>query len=124
MIHGGPTDAARPVLQMALQFWTTRGFAVVEVNYGGSTGFGRNYRERLNGAWGIVDVEDCANAVQAVRDERVAGTQGLLPDGKRSARRVQGLLEPPLLEQEAGDIGEAGRHCSVLGAQDGLAQCQ
>ena len=64
MIHGGPTAAARPVLQMAVQFWTTRGFAVVDVNYGGSTGFGRNYRERLKGAWGIVDVEDCIAAAR------------------------------------------------------------
>ncbi len=64
MIHGGPTAAARPLLQMAVQYWTTRGFAVVDVNYGGSTGFGREYRERLKGAWGIVDVEDCIAAAQ------------------------------------------------------------
>jgi dipeptidyl aminopeptidase/acylaminoacyl peptidase len=62
--HGGPTSAARPMLQLAVQFWTSRGFAVVDVNYGGSTGYGRAYRERLRGRWGIVDVEDCIAAAR------------------------------------------------------------
>ena len=60
--HGGPTDQAPDVFEPRTQFWTSRGFAVVDVNYGGSSGFGRAYRERLNGTWGIVDVEDCVNA--------------------------------------------------------------
>jgi len=62
--HGGPTDAARSSLRLATQYWTTRGFAIVDVNYGGSTGFGRAYRERLNGQWGVVDVADCVNAAR------------------------------------------------------------
>jgi dipeptidyl aminopeptidase/acylaminoacyl peptidase len=62
--HGGPTSAARPMLQLAIQFWTSRGFAVVDVNYGGSTGYGRAYRELLRGRWGIVDVEDCIAAAR------------------------------------------------------------
>ena len=62
--HGGPTSAARLGLDLALQYWTSRGFAVVDVNYGGSTGHGRAYRQRLNGAWGIVDVDDCVNAAR------------------------------------------------------------
>lgn len=62
--HGGPTGATNSTFRGAIQFWTQRGFAVVDVNYGGSTGFGRAYRERLNGLWGIVDVEDSIDAAR------------------------------------------------------------
>ena len=62
--HGGPTGAAGDSLSLSVQYWTSRGFAVADVNYGGSTGHGREFRERLNGTWGIVDVEDCANAAR------------------------------------------------------------
>jgi dipeptidyl aminopeptidase/acylaminoacyl peptidase len=64
MSHGGPTSATGNVLNIAIQYWTTRGIAVVDVNYGGSTGYGREYRQRLNGMWGVVDVDDCINAAQ------------------------------------------------------------
>ena len=63
-VHGGPTSSARPGLRLAFQFWTSRGFAVLDVNYRGSTGAGRAYRERLNGNWGVMDVSDCADGVR------------------------------------------------------------
>jgi dipeptidyl aminopeptidase/acylaminoacyl peptidase len=63
-IHGGPTAATYPVFSLWVQFWTTRGFAVLDVNYGGSTGYGREYRERLKNNWGVVDVDDCVNGAK------------------------------------------------------------
>ncbi|MGC9221829.1 MAG: prolyl oligopeptidase family serine peptidase [Solirubrobacteraceae bacterium] len=71
-IHGGPTSAARVQLQLGIQYWTTRGFAVVDVNYGGSTGYGRSYRQLLRGAWGVVDVEDCIAAARWLAEQRLA----------------------------------------------------
>lgn len=63
-IHGGPTGQAVPVFNPKIQFWTSRGFAVADINYGGSTGFGREYRLLLNNKWGVIDVEDCENGAQ------------------------------------------------------------
>jgi len=62
--HGGPTGVDNPALGPRLQYWTQRGFAVVDVNYGGSSGYGRAYRERLDGRWGVVDVDDVVNAAR------------------------------------------------------------
>jgi dipeptidyl aminopeptidase/acylaminoacyl peptidase len=64
--HGGPTAATTARFDVGIQYWTTRGFAVADVNYGGSSGYGRSYRERLNGQWGIVDVEDAVNAARCL----------------------------------------------------------
>ncbi len=80
MGHGGPTAHSDPALSLKVQYWTSRGFAVVDVNYGGSTGFGRAYRQLLQGTWGIVDVEDCINAALTLAD------RGLV-DGERLAIR-------------------------------------
>ena len=78
--HGGPTSATTSALRLAVQYWTTRGIAVVDVNYGGSSGYGRAYRERLRGQWGIVDVEDCINAARYLEKRGDV-------DGKRMAIR-------------------------------------
>ena len=69
LIHGGPTSAARPMLQVGTQYWTSRGFAVVDVNYGGSTGYGRAYRNQLRDSWGIVDLDDCVAAARWLGDQ-------------------------------------------------------
>ena len=80
--HGGPTGNTSDQLSLAAQFWTSRGFALVDVDYGGSTGYGRAYRERLNGRWGEVDVLDCVHAARHLADagkadpERLAITGG------------------------------------------------
>jgi dipeptidyl aminopeptidase/acylaminoacyl peptidase len=78
--HGGPTAHSGTALNLKIQYWTSRGFAVVDVNYGGSTGFGRDYRRLLDRSWGVVDVEDCTNAA------RHLAAQGLV-DGDRLAIR-------------------------------------
>jgi dipeptidyl aminopeptidase/acylaminoacyl peptidase len=77
LTHGGPTGASEAVLDPGIQFWTSRGFAVLDVNYSGSTGHGRAYRERLNGQWGIVDVEDA-----------VAGAAAMVKAGKADPGRL------------------------------------
>ncbi|MDP6498177.1 MAG: S9 family peptidase [Dehalococcoidia bacterium] len=79
--HGGPTGAASSALGLATQFWTSRGIGVLDVNYGGSTGYGREYRERLNGKWGIVDVDDCCNAALHLVSQGEADGDRLAIDG-------------------------------------------
>jgi dipeptidyl aminopeptidase/acylaminoacyl peptidase len=74
--HGGPTSAASTTLSLNIQYWTSRGIAVLDVNYGGSTGYGRAYRLRLNGTWGLTDVDDCAHGARAL------AAKGLV-DGER-----------------------------------------
>ncbi len=64
IIHGGPTGATSGTLNLGIQHWTSRGMAVLDVNYGGSTGYGRAYRQRLEGQWGVVDVDDCVNGAR------------------------------------------------------------
>ena len=80
--HGGPTSAASTALSLSVQYWTSRGFAVLDVNYGGSTGYGRQYRERLNNKWGIVDVDDCVNGARhLVKKGEVDGNRLVITGG-------------------------------------------
>jgi dipeptidyl aminopeptidase/acylaminoacyl peptidase len=76
--HGGPTSATSTQMNLRIQYWTSRGFAFLDVNYGGSTGYGRKYHQRLDGQWGIVDVDDCVNGA------RYLAERGLV-DGNRMA---------------------------------------
>ncbi len=81
-IHGGPTSQAGSALSLGTQFWTSRGIAVLDVNYGGSTGYGRAYRERLYPTWGVVDVDDaCNGALHLVRQGRVDGKRMVITGG-------------------------------------------
>jgi dipeptidyl aminopeptidase/acylaminoacyl peptidase len=82
MVHGGPTSGTTNALRGAIPFFTSRGFAVLDVNYGGSSGYGREYRRRLNGQWGVVDVEDCVNgALSLVQEGRVDGKRIVIRGG-------------------------------------------
>ncbi len=77
--HGGPTSSAPHYLQPEIQYWTSRGIAVVDVDYGGSTGYGRRYRERLKGRWGVLDAADCVEAARTlVREGRAAAEARLI----------------------------------------------
>ncbi len=79
--HGGPTGNTTPIVDLGLQYWTTRGFAVVDVNYGGSTGYGRAYRQRLYGQWGVVDLQDCVNVARYLVEQGEADGDRLLVRG-------------------------------------------
>lgn len=81
MSHGGPTGATTSSMNAAIQFWTHRGFAVVDVNYAGSTGYGNKYRNALKGNWGIADVEDCIAAAQHLVNKGKADKNALLIRG-------------------------------------------
>ncbi|MBJ7309847.1 prolyl oligopeptidase family serine peptidase [Rugamonas sp. CCM 8940] len=91
--HGGPTGMTTNTLKLATQFWTSRGFGVLDVNYGGSSGFGRAYRDALKGQWGIVDVEDC-----------IAGAQALV---------ARGLADPERLIIRGGSAGGLTTLCAL-----------
>lgn len=110
MSHGGPTSMHTNAYNPALQWWTSRGFAVAHVNYRGSSGFGRTYRTRLNGEWGVVDVEDCISAARyliatgrcdparvAIRGSSASGMTALLAvagsDAFRAVTSVYGVME-------------------------------
>jgi dienelactone hydrolase len=79
--HGGPTTAAKTTFDLAIQFWTSRGFAVADVNYGGSSGYGREYRERLKGEWGVVDVADIIHVAQHLVTQGTVDVRKLIVRG-------------------------------------------
>jgi dipeptidyl aminopeptidase/acylaminoacyl peptidase len=81
LIHGGPTAATAAQFRLTTQFWTSRGFGVCDVNYGGSTGYGREYRNRLRDSWGVVDVDDAANAAKYLAQQGKADPKKLLIRG-------------------------------------------
>ncbi|PAN24796.1 hypothetical protein PAHAL_4G252900 [Panicum hallii] len=80
--HGGPTAETRAVLDLSVQYWTSRGWAYVDVNYGGSTGYGREYRERLLEKWGIVDVDDCCSCARFLVESGKVDGQRLCITGR------------------------------------------
>src|SRR5262245_46804974 len=91
--HGGPTGSTSTTLSAGIQFWTSRGFAVLDVNYGGSTGYGRAYRARLDDAWGIVDVDDCVNGgLYLVRRGDVDGDRLLIDGGSAGGYTTLAVL--------------------------------
>jgi dipeptidyl aminopeptidase/acylaminoacyl peptidase len=79
--HGGPTAGARTSLDLETQYWTSRGFAVVDVDYGGSIGYGKEYRKRLEKMWGIVDVDDCVNAAKYLISKNLVDKDKLIIKG-------------------------------------------
>jgi dipeptidyl aminopeptidase/acylaminoacyl peptidase len=92
-VHGGPTSHSKPELSMPTQYWTSRGFALLDVNHGGSSGFGRAFRERLNGNWGVVDVGDVVAAVKhLVEKGRVDANRAAIRGGSAGGFTVLAAL--------------------------------
>jgi dipeptidyl aminopeptidase/acylaminoacyl peptidase len=108
--HGGPTAMSTNAFVLAVQWWTTRGFAVVDVNYGGSTGFGRPYRRRLEGRWGVVDVEDCIAAARHLAEA------GLVDPARIAIRGGSAGGYTTLAALAASDVFKAG--ASYFGVAD------
>jgi dipeptidyl aminopeptidase/acylaminoacyl peptidase len=108
--HGGPTSSTNTSLRLNVNFWTSRGFALVDVNYGGSTGYGRAYRELLHHAWGVVDVEDCVAAA------RHLAARGLADAGRMAIRGASASGFTTLCALIFHDVFKAG--ASYFGVSD------
>lgn len=108
--HGGPTGQTSNDLRLSIQYWTSRGFAIADVNYGGSTGFGREYRERLKLSWGIVDMHDCENAA------RYLAEKGLVDRGRMAIAGGSAGGYTTLCALTFGDVFRAG--ASHFGVSD------
>ncbi|MGH9902735.1 MAG: S9 family peptidase, partial [Pyrinomonadaceae bacterium] len=93
MCHGGPTAATSATLDLEIQYWTSRGVAVLDVNYGGSTGYGREYRQRLDGRWGVVDVDDCVNGARHLAERgEIDGSRCAITGGSAGGYTTLGAL--------------------------------
>jgi dipeptidyl aminopeptidase/acylaminoacyl peptidase len=114
--HGGPTSFSPAVLNFEVQYWTSRGFAVVDVNYGGSTAYGRAYRNRLRGRWGVVDVDDCINAA------RYLAGRGLVDENRLAIRGGSAGGYTTLCALAFRDVFHAG--ASYYGVSDLVAMHQ
>jgi dipeptidyl aminopeptidase/acylaminoacyl peptidase len=118
-IHGGPTAAARAEWSPSVQFWTTRGIAVVEVDYRGSTGYGRRYRDLLRGRWGVADVEDCRAAARWLADHgRVDPASCVIRGGSAGGFTALGALVADGTERRAAGPGVFAAACSLYGVTD------
>ncbi len=111
--HGGPTSAATTALDPMVQYWTSRGFAVVDVDYRGSSGYGRTYREALYGQWGVLDVEDCVSAARYLTDNGPCDPDRILVQGSSAG----GFTALSVLASHSGFAAGA----SVYGISDLLA---
>ncbi|CAJ1956471.1 unnamed protein product [Cylindrotheca closterium] len=108
--HGGPTACTGTSFNAGIQFWTSRGFAVLDVDYGGSTGYGRDYRRRLRGSWGIVDIDDvCNGATHLVKEGLADGDRLCIDGGSAGGYTTLGALAFK-------DVFKAG--CSLYGVGD------
>lgn len=115
-IHGGPTAAARAELSTSVQFWTTRGFAVADVNYRGSSGYGRDYRDQLQGAWGVADVEDCLALTRALAARGlVDGSRCVIRGGSAGGFTALAAL---CFQSSWGAEGAFAAACSLYGVTD------
>ncbi|KIJ31840.1 hypothetical protein M422DRAFT_185368, partial [Sphaerobolus stellatus SS14] len=106
-VHGGPTDRADMGLDWMKQFWTSRGWAWVDVNYGGSSGYGKSYRDRLRGNWGIVDVEDTIFAVKALCERKLIDPQRIALRGESAG----GFTVLAALVKDRGNFFKAATSC-------------
>ncbi len=115
-LHGGPTSSASTALSLGVQFWTSRGFAVADVDYGGSTGYGRSYRNRLRGEWGVLDVADCIAAARSL------GEQGLADPGRCVIRGGSAGGFTVLMAMATSEVFAAGADLFGVADLEALAQ--
>ena len=111
LIHGGPTAMADPVLRIPLQYWTSRGFAIIDVNYAGSTGYGRAYRDALHGEWGVADVEDCIAAARWLAEQGRVDPDRMCIRGELGGRVHEDA--GPALAQDDTPFAAGADHCGL-----------